>query len=41
MARLVAHPPLRARMGEAAERKAVEFKASTVVSEIETVYRSL
>lgn len=41
MARLIDDQPLRSRMGEAAERKAVEYKASTVVSEIEGIYQSL
>lgn len=41
MARLLADPGLRARMGEAAKRKVVEFQASAVVSKIEAVYLSL
>ncbi len=41
MARLIADPELRARMGEAAGRRAAQFKAKAVVSEIEEVYHSL
>ena len=41
MERLIADPALRARMGEAARRKVVEFQASTVVQRIEQVYRQL
>ena len=41
MARLMADPELRARMGEAAKRKVVEFQSSAVVNKIEQVYRSL
>lgn len=41
MARLMADPELRARMGEAAKRKVVEFQSSAVVNKIEQVYQSL
>ena len=41
MAHLIADPTLRARMGEAAKRKAVEFLASVVVERIEQSYRDL
>ena len=41
MARLIADPALRARMGQAARRRAVEFQSSAVVSKIEQVYQSL
>ncbi|MBI4788611.1 MAG: glycosyltransferase family 4 protein [Chloroflexi bacterium] len=41
MERLLADPALRARMGHAAKRKAVEFQASTVVDRIEQTYREL
>jgi len=41
MARLIADPALRARMGEAARRKVVEFQSSAVVSKIEQAYQSL
>ena len=41
MERLIADPALRARMGEAAKRKAVEFQASAVVERIEQSYREL
>ena len=41
MERLLADPALRARMGEASQRKVVEFQASTVVQRIERVYRRL
>lgn len=41
MARLIADPELRARMGEAAKRKVVEFQSSAVVNKIEQVYQSL
>jgi len=39
--RLLGDPALRARMGEAAKRKAVEFQASVVVERIEQSYRAL
>lgn len=39
--RLLAHPDLRGRMGQAALRKVVEFQASAVVPRIERVYEEL
>lgn len=41
LARLLADPDLRARMGEAARRKVREFQASTVVARIEGLYGDL
>jgi glycosyltransferase involved in cell wall biosynthesis len=41
MERLLTDPALRARMGEASQRKVVEFQASAVVQRIEQVYRRL
>lgn len=41
MERLIANPALRARMGEAAKLKAVEFQATSVVDRIEQSYREL
>jgi len=41
MERLLADPALRARMGEAAKRKVVEFQAGSVVPRIEQLYRRL
>jgi glycosyltransferase involved in cell wall biosynthesis len=41
MARLLADPALRERMGEAAKRKVVEFQAGSVVPRIEQLYRRL
>jgi glycosyltransferase involved in cell wall biosynthesis len=41
MARLIADPELRKRMGEAAKERVREFQASTVVSKIEAIYQTL
>ena len=41
MARLIADPTLRARMGEAARRKSIEFQASAVIKRIEQSYQEL
>lgn len=41
MARLIADPALRMRLGEAGRKRATEFQARSVVSRIEEVYRSL
>jgi glycosyltransferase involved in cell wall biosynthesis len=41
MAKLLADPALRARMGQAGRRKVVEFQASTVVQRIEQMYQGL
>ncbi len=41
MARLIAEPALRTRLGQAAEKRVARFKASTVVRTIESLYESL
>jgi glycosyltransferase involved in cell wall biosynthesis len=41
MARLLADPALRVRMGEAGRRKVVEFQAGSVVPRIEQLYGRL